>query len=506
MYVDGFIILTHSTTAGLLLLLGWHAYISCLRFVRGKCARNTQKFGTPSNSEFSISNWPDVLVQLPVFNEQNSIRELLDCCSKLKYEGHVTIQVLDDSTDQTSEVIERWLNTYLADKNITVQHVKREDRKGYKAGALKNGLKYDDSEYIAIFDADFRPSDDFLIRAMNTLLKQPKLGLIQGRWTYLNESSNLLTHIQAIGMDAHFAVEQPARAWNDFFMNFNGTAGVWRRQCIIDGGNWQSDTLTEDLDLSYRSQLAGWKLDYQLDLECPSEIPDNIGALKSQQSRWVKGSIQTAIKLLPDIVKSDARVNKKIEAIFHLCHAIVNPLLLVNFFTSCYLLSQSLHNSPIHNNLWALCIVLACFGPSFLYRFSQKILEKKNQWGGLLYPTTITLGCGLALNNSIAFIQAFRKQTGTFDRTPKKGDQSKTYLNSTNFYFVGEILLGLLGSSVIVLTPSVNYILKFFVLIYSLGFTIVGLTSALQLLLNYHQNNSNLGSTVDRTSKLPLNQ
>lgn len=505
MFVDGIIILTHSTTAGLLLLLGWHAYISCLRFMRGKCARDKQKFSTPSDLELSISNWPNVLIQLPIYNEQNSVRELLSCCCKLKYAGHLTIQVLDDSTDQTSEIIDRWINTNLADKNMTLQHIKRDSRKGYKAGALKNALQYDDSEYIAIFDADFRPSDDFLIRAMSTLLKKPTLGLIQGRWTYLNESSNLLTRIQAIGMDAHFAVEQPARAWNDFYMNFNGTAGVWRRQCIIDGGNWQSDTLTEDLDLSYRSQLAGWKLDYQLDLECPSEIPDNLAALKSQQSRWVKGSIQTAIKLLPDIVKSDARVNKKIEAIFHLIHAIVNPLLLINFFTSCYLLSQSPYNSSVHQNLWTLCIVLACFGPSFLYRFSQKVLEKKNQWGSLLYPATIVIGCGLALNNSLAFIQALQKQTGTFDRTPKRGDQSKTYIASNNFYFVGETLLGIMGISVIVLTSSENYVLKFFVMIYSLGFIIVGLTSALELLFNYHQHHTKLVSTVDRASKLTLN-
>jgi len=464
------IVIIYALNVSFLLLVGLHAYLACYQFYQGKKRR---RFDDASLADESL---PDLLVQLPVYNEQSSVEELLDCINRTEYpEEKLKVQILDDSDDETTRVIENYLHS--RPLKFRFDHIRRVERVGFKAGALKAGLELDQSPFIAIFDADFRPLPDFLRRAAAKLANQPDLGLIQGRWDYTNESSNFWTRFQAVGMDGHFAIEQPARAWNDYFMNFNGTAGIWRRKAILDAGNWQGDTLTEDLDLSYRAQLAGWKLDYALELPCPSEIPESVFAFKSQQFRWAKGSIQTFFKLFPKILKSSATFMQKIEAAFHLTHYLIHPLLVVNFLIGCYILShpEMLLNFPLE--ILFVLILIASAGPSVLYQFSQKSLGKSVPGGPFFYLLMISLGCGMAWNNTRAVWQAIRRVESPFIRTPKLGNFSKIYLPIKNLQFLVEFGLGLVGAySLFHATTGFAFLVPFITL-YTVGFLLISLGS-----------------------------
>lgn len=459
---------------GILSLFGAHSYVAIWRFFRGK-----SKQGLPADK--TLKDYPRVLVQLPVYNEESSIYPLLDAIRKSDYpHGKMHVQILDDSDDRTTSVIK----TYLQSQTIPFHYslVRRSNREGYKAGALKYGMELDDSPFIVIFDADFRPAKTFIRKAVEKLIDKPHVGLIQGRWAYTNEIKSLWTHFQAIGMDGHFAIEQPARAWNDFFMNFNGTAGIFRRTAIIDAGNWQGDTLTEDLDLSYRAQLAGWKFEYAMDLPCPSEIPETIFAFKSQQFRWAKGSIQTLLKLYPAILSSGTTISRKIEAGFHLMHYLIHPFLLFNFMLSNLILlnPEILTYYPIQ--YLVIPILVASLGPSILYQTSQNFLGKKVPGGILFYPLMISLGCAMALNNSFAVLQAFFRINSPFVRTPKLGNLSKKYQPTTNHYFVYELLLAGLGLYSLANTTSDFWFLIPFVCLYTAGFLTLSLGSFVEWL------------------------
>tara|TARA_Y100000589_G_scaffold277051_1_gene271838 strand:- start:612 stop:2090 length:1479 start_codon:yes stop_codon:yes gene_type:complete len=460
-----------------LLLVGANAYIACYRF------KKARKLPNPDFDEVrDMGLYPKLLVQLPIYNEQNSVLELLDHIKKCEYPGKLVIQILNDSTDDTVQNVEHWIKNNSKINNKTFKHIVRVNRDGFKAGALKHGMRLEAADYIAIFDADFRPPSEFLLKAVSYLEANKKVGLLQGRWSYINENENIWTRFQAIGMDGHFAIEQPARAWNDYFMNFNGTAGIWRRKCIENAGGWQADTLTEDLDLSYRAQLEGWKLDYKIDLSCPSEIPTSVLAFKSQQFRWAKGSIQTAKKILPNILYSQHSIKLKIEAIFHLTHYMIHPLLLANFVIGCLILINQIDLLWPHLEFLFVLILIACAGPSYLYRFSQKMLNKKLPL--FFYPLMISLGCGLAVNNSRGVFEALLGKQSPFVRTPKRGNRTKCYKASVNLWFLIELALGCFGLIILVHSPRTHFFLVPFISMYTIGFLSIGLSSTFESVFN----------------------
>ena len=275
-----------------------------------------------------MTQLPQVTVQLPIFNEQFVIDRLIEAVCAIDYpRERLEIQVLDDSTDETREVASAIVDRYAALGHHIV-YIHRTNRHGYKAGALDAGLKVAKGDFVAIFDADFVPPPDWLMKVIHHFA-EPEIGMVQTRWTHLNRDYSMLTQIEAILLDGHFVLEHGARARSGEFFNFNGTAGMWRRQAISDGGGWQHDTLTEDTDLSYRSQMAGWKFKYLPDVECPSELPIEMTAFKTQQARWAKGLIQTSIKILPRVFRSNTPRRNKIESVYHLTANLSYPLMVI---------------------------------------------------------------------------------------------------------------------------------------------------------------------------------
>lgn len=452
--------------------MGLHAWLACLQFKLGKAKQN--HFG-----DLKIG-LPDVLIQLPLYNESTCALELLESIDRLDYDPQrLHIQILDDSDDDTTQLIKTWLTQV---RNFDYSLVRRTNRVGFKAGALKHGLSLRKEEYILILDSDFRPQAQFLKLALPTLIANPDLALVQTRWSYLNSDENFFTRFQAVGMDGHFAIEQPARAWNDLFMNFNGTAGIWRRQAIVDGGNWQGDTLTEDLDLSYRVQLKNWKMTYLLDVDCPSEIPNTIFAFKSQQFRWAKGSIQTAMKLLPTIFKSKFSLSIKVESLFHLTHYLIHPVLLVNFIIGCFLLLNPHALNLVYVERLMAIILFAAMGPGALYQYSQKVLKKKNKGGILFYLMMVSLGCGMAWNNTRAVFEAIIKKSSDFIRTPKQGTDQNKYKAISDYHFVFELLLSFLGFYTLSKLGLLYFYLFPFLTLYTVGFFIIGAKSFIEVL------------------------
>ena len=307
----------------LILLAGYgmHRYILVYLYYKHKKNRTTEPAAY-------FEELPRLTVQLPIFNEQYVVERLLESISKLKYPREkLDIQVLDDSTDETVEVARNLVERYAALGNpISYHH--RTNREGFKAGALAEGLKTAKGEFVAIFDADFTPPEDFLLCTIHHFT-DPKIGMVQTRWTHINRNYSLLTQVEAILLDGHFVLEHSGRARSGVFFNFNGTAGVWRRVTIDEAGGWQHDTLTEDTDLSYRAQLKGWKFIYLQDVECPAELPVEMTAFKTQQARWAKGLIQTGKKILPRVLRSDAPFHIKVEAWYHLTANLSYPLMIV---------------------------------------------------------------------------------------------------------------------------------------------------------------------------------
>jgi len=280
------------------------------------------------------AEWPPVTVQLPIYNERYVVERLIETVCRFDYpRERLEIQVLDDSTDETQQVAQACVERYQA-LGLRIHHLHRDNRHGYKAGALAEGLKSATGEFIAIFDADFLPGADFLRRTVpyfGPYFGDPanRIGMVQTRWTYLNRHYSALTEVESILLDGHFVIEHGARARSGCFFNFNGTAGVWRRAAIEDAGGWQHDTLTEDTDLSYRAQLRGWRFHYLPQIECPSELPVEMNGFKTQQARWAKGLMQTARKILPQVLRADLPGVVKTEAVFHLTSGITYPLMVL---------------------------------------------------------------------------------------------------------------------------------------------------------------------------------
>lgn len=360
--------------------------------------------------------FPQVTVQLPVYNERHVVERLIEAAASLHWPADkLQIQILDDSTDDTRTIIRTALaNQRRRRPHLDFQYVRRPHRQSFKAGALQYGLNRATGEFIAIFDADFVPPPDFLRKTI-PLFEQAAVGCVQTRWGHLNPNSSRLTRSQALGIDGHFEVEQAVRHTLDLFLNFNGTAGVWRRACMVDAGGWQGDTLTEDLDLSYRAQLRGWQIVYQPQVVTPAELPVQIDAFKRQQFRWAKGSIQTAKKLQGQLWQTAARPWwVKLLATLHLTNYAVHPLMLMNLLLTLPMMSSD----SIFLQLTPL-FTLSALGPPLLYWSAMRHQSESGLSRLIRLALLVALGTGVSYNNSRAVWQALAGITSDFKRTPK---------------------------------------------------------------------------------------
>ncbi len=375
---------------------------------------------------------PFVTVQLPIYNEKYVVERLLDVVSQFDYpKEKLEIQILDDSTDETTEIILKKIES-LRPLSLNFKLIHREKRIGYKAGALDHGFQIASGEFIAIFDADFIPSPDFLKKTL-PYFENEKIGVVQTRWGHINKEYSLLTQLQAFGLDAHFSIEQSARSAAGSFINFNGTCGVWRKKCIADAGGWSNDTLTEDLDLSYRAQLNGWKFQYLEEVETKGELPVIMPAIKSQQYRWNKGAAETARKNFGKVLRSSLPLKNKIHAFFHLFNSSVFICLLIAAMLSIPMLYIK-HQHPEIEWLFNLGIVfLAGFlSITLFYWVATKRFNPTNRkaifWS--LYPRFLIVSMGLPLHNGLAVAEGLIGRRTPFIRTPKfnvtlKGDSWK---------------------------------------------------------------------------------
>ena len=367
---------------------------------------------------------PFITIQLPVYNEKYVIERLIDAVSDFTYpKDRFEIQVLDDSTDETVEIAAGKIEE-MRDKGIQIHHVRRMQREGFKAGALAEGLKKAKGEFIAIFDADFIPRKDFLLKTI-PYFEDEDIGVVQTRWTHINKNYSLLTKLQAFGLDAHFSVEQTGRNAGGHFINFNGTAGVWRKKCIIDAGGWQSDTLTEDLDLSYRAQLKGWKFKYLENVGSPAELPATMNALKTQQFRWTKGAAECARKNLWNVFKAkNISLSTKIHALFHLMNSFLFICIIITAILSVPLLLIK-NNSADYADLFKYggFFLISLFLLSVFYwvSFSKEDENKfKAAYHFLLkFPMFLSISMGLSLHNAIAVVEGYIGKKTPFIRTPK---------------------------------------------------------------------------------------
>ena len=468
----------------LILLAGYgvHRYILVYLYYKHRRNRTTEP---PAYFE----DLPRLTVQLPIFNEQYVVERLLENICQLKYpKEKLDIQVLDDSTDETVEVAAALVER-LAAQGHPISYHHRTNREGFKAGALAEGLKTATGEFVAIFDADFTPPEDFLLRTIHHFT-DPGIGMVQTRWTHINRGYSLLTNVEAILLDGHFVLEHSGRARAGVFFNFNGTAGLWRRIAIEEGGGWQHDTLTEDTDLSYRVQLKGWKFIYRQDIECPAELPVEMTAFKTQQARWAKGLVQTGKKILPRVLKSDAPLHTKIEAWYHLTANISYPLMII--------LSTLMMPAMIirFDQGWFQMLYIdlplfmaSTFSVSSFYLVSQRELFPRSWLRTFLYlPVLMALGIGLTITNTKAVLEALAGKQSAFARTPKyrveaKGDMVRAtkYRKRLGWIPWAELLIGTyFAFTAVYAMQNDNYLTVPFLLLFVFGYWCTGLMSLLQ--------------------------
>ncbi len=390
--------------------------------------------------------WPRVTVQLPIYNERFVVERLVDAVAALNYPRHkLQIQLLDDSDDQTSELARLRVEHHVR-RGVDIEHVRRSDRSGYKAGALAYGLEQAAGEFVLILDADFLPQTDLLQRLLPPFA-DPDVGMVQARWGHLNESANWLTRLQALLLDAHFHIEHGARAAAGLFFNFNGTAGMWRTACLRDAGGWQADTLTEDLDISYRAQMRGWRFAYLPDVVVPAELPQGIRAFKNQQARWAQGTIETACKILPRLLRGPWSWRIKLEAAAHLTSYAPEPLTLaLTLLVFPAVVVRFKYGMP--GLLFAdLIFLVAAIAPLSGYYAETFRANGRRAWPAVLVyvPLLLALGVGLSINNTHAALSGlFRRRSNEFVRTPKRGASLGGY--RARFSRVGTMLEMVLAS------------------------------------------------------------
>ena len=439
----------------------------------------------------AVTEWPKVTIQLPIFNERYVIERLVDCVAQFDYpRDRLEIQVLDDSTDETQEVARNCVERH-RQLGLPISYLHRDNREGFKAGALQAGMQSATGELIAIFDADFLPPADFLRRTV-PYFSEPKLGMVQTRWSYINRHFSALTEIEAILLDGHFVIEHTSRYRRGNFFNFNGTAGVWRRAAIEDAGGWEHDTLTEDTDLSYRAQLRGWQFLYLPEIACPSELPVEMNGFKSQQARWAKGLMQTAIKILPRVLRSKEPAYVKSEAVFHLTANISYPLMV---FLSIILLPAMIVRF-YQGWLQVLIIDLPLFvastcSISSFYLAAQRVLYPKTWKRSIPYlPFVMAVGIGISIRNALAVLEAIFGVKTEFVRTPKykiEGQRQGTWLRnkyrkSAGWMPFAEVFLGIyFAAAVAYAIQNENYATIPFLLLFVWGYLYTGFMSLAQV-------------------------
>lgn len=376
--------------------------------------------------ETAEEDYPFVTIQLPIFNERYVVERLIDSIVQFDYpKDRFEIHVLDDSTDETLAITRQKVAEYKA-QGFNIEQLTRKERKGFKAGALKEGMKFAQGEFIAIFDADFLPNPSFLKKTI-PWFKDEKIGVVQTRWEHINEDYSLITRLQAMQLNVHFRVEQVGRMNGDFLLQFNGTAGVWRRQAIEEAGGWEADTLTEDLDLSIRAQLKGWKIRFLEEVGSPAELPIEMNSLKSQQFRWMKGGAETARKMLPTVWRSDLRFGQKIQATTHLLASTVFVFVfamgvfsvpLLFFFGE--LAKKGLSKDFFAYFLVGLLSIIAVYYTANVHKQEEKgSLAKQIFKFIFLFPLFLALSMGLSLHNTVAVIEGYLGKKSPFVRTPK---------------------------------------------------------------------------------------
>lgn len=380
---------------------------------------------------------PVVTIQLPVYNERYVIERLIDSACRLNYPRNLLeIQVLDDSTDDTTDIIQSKVNA-LSAQGFMIRHLHRSNRTGFKAGALAEGLQQASGRFVAIFDADFIPPTDFLQKTLPWFADEG-IGMVQTRWGHLNETYSLLTWIQSLFLDGHFLIEHTARNRSGAFFNFNGTAGIWRRKAIESSGGWQHDTLTEDLDLSYRAQMKGWRFLFLPDVVCPAELPVDINAFKTQQNRWTMGAIQTARKVLPTLWRSDLPLKVKVEATFHLTGCVGYLLVAaLSVFLPLSMLFRARMNFPVMGAFEGVALAITTFSLGVFYAVCQRDLYPDWTFRLRNLPLMISVGVGVCFSNAWAVIKGCTNRRFEFRRTPKysvlnrdKSWKSKRYRSS----------------------------------------------------------------------------
>ncbi|WP_304516786.1 cellulose synthase family protein [Cecembia rubra] len=437
--------------------------------------------------ELERQSLPKVTVQLPIYNEMYVVERLIESVAVLRYpKDKLEIQILDDSTDSTSDIIIQKIKTY---PQVNFKYLHRSDRKGFKAGALREGLAEATGEFIAIFDADFMPDPEFLLKTIPHF-EEDKVGMVQSRWTHLNKNYSLLTRLQAFALDAHFMVEQIGRNSQGAFINFNGTGGIWRKSCILDAGNWEDDTLTEDLDLSYRAQKKGWKFVYRPDIESPAELPPVMSAIKSQQFRWTKGGAECAVKHLGTVFFGDFSWRKKIHAAAHLLNSLIFIAVLLVSLSSIPvwwgfyigILPQALYQASAIFFIGFIIIALVYFFANIsLVGYSIKgilrfILE---------LPVFLAVSMGLSLHNAQAVWEGITGKKSPFIRTPKYNLEANASWaeNIYNPFKVpmttyAEAFLSLIFFSISLISILTgNYMMLLFHLLLTFGYGMVSIAS-----------------------------
>ncbi len=477
---DTIIVITYFTILAILSFYGLHRYIMVYLYHKHK-----KKVIAPLST---FEELPRITVQIPAYNEMYVIERVIDAVCSFDYPTHLLdIQVLDDSTDETRRIahnaVARWNRS-----GLDICYIHRDHRDGFKAGALENGLRTAKGEFIAIFDADFVPEADFLQKSIH-YFTDPKVGMVQGRWEHLNRDYSFLTRTQAIFLDGHFMLESFTRFISGRFFNFNGTAGIFRRKAIEEAGGWEHDTLTEDLDISYRAQMKGWKFIFLRDLSVPAELPVEINSFKSQQCRWAKGAIQTCKKVLPRILKGNFSPKEKFEAWYHLTGNITYPLMVA--------LSLVLFPALIvrYNQGWfeLLLIDLPLFILSFssvvtFYITSQKALHKDWMKRIFYLPGLMALGIGMTIPGSKSVLEGILGLKTPFVRTPKysvEGNKGnwihKNYRCKIGLIALVEILLGIYYTLVIIYTWSLGiYGVIPFLMLFQWGYLYMGLWALAQ--------------------------
>ncbi len=490
-FYEYFVISVYVINTFLMFIYGFHYYLVVYLYHRYK-KKSVLKLSDVAKTNEEL---PKVTIQLPIFNELYVSERLVRKVMEMDYPKNLfEVQVLDDSIDETQDILKKLVREY-QEHGYDIKYIHRVNRVDQKAGALKDGMESASGEFIAIFDSDFLPPKDFLMKTVHHF-EDPNIGMVQTRWGHINEDYSSLTKAQVLGIDGHFMLEQTTRSNYELWLNFNGTAGIWRKRCIYDGGNWSGDTLTEDLDLSYRCQLKGWRFIFLQNVISPAELPVEMTGFKGQQFRWAKGSIQCAIKLMWKMLIAPFPLKKKLEGVVHLSHYSVHPLMLFNILWMFPLLGVQheffndyiFKGYPLATLIGMIFMLLGTMAPSFFFMYSQKQITgswtKRLKW----LPYLFLHGLGIAVHITIAFIEAIIGKKSTFIRTPKfnvggNSDkwQAKKYVTPIGMVTYLELIAAMYAMLVTYYCFAYGvYISAFFPIAFSISFSYVAIVSIIQ--------------------------